>query len=90
VPSTNAIIVSSRGGVMRFIYSDALAPLVAEMTPREGDAQVLRRVSNVEPTADGRWTADMRLFDGGPVLGPFTLRQDALDAEVAYLHAKGL
>ena len=44
----------------------------------------IQRGSHVEPTADGRWTADLSPVDG-PVLGPFTSRADALAAETAWL-----
>lgn len=44
----------------------------------------IRRASHVEPTPDGRWTADMRPL-AGPVLGPFSTRSQALVAEVAWL-----
>ena len=65
-------------GRVSFIWSDELAAL------REiGDCSI-RRASHVEPTTDGRWTADMAP-SGGPVLGPFDLRGDALKAEVQWL-----
>ena len=64
-------------GVVTFIYHDALTNRL------DLGAVDMRRVSHVEPC--GRdWTADMSPV-GGPVLGPFTLRQDALDAEMAWL-----
>jgi hypothetical protein len=66
-------------GTSRFIYSDALAEIAREV----GDI-VIRRASHVEPTDDGQWKADL-LPVAGPVLGPFTTRQEALDAEVAWL-----
>lgn len=44
----------------------------------------IRRGSHVEPTEDGQWTADLAPC-GGPVLGPFSLRSEALAAEVAWL-----
>ena len=40
----------------------------------------IQRGSHVEPTEDGQWTADLSLVDG-PVLGPFSNRSTALDAE---------
>jgi hypothetical protein len=39
----------------------------------------------VEPTDDGKWTADMAPSDG-PILGPFVTRAEALDAESDWLH----
>ena len=44
----------------------------------------IQRGSHVEPTADGRWTADLSPVNG-PLLGPFALRTDALAAEQAWL-----
>ena len=42
------------------------------------------RASHVEPTPDGGWTADLAPT-GGPLLGPFALRSEALMAELAWL-----
>ena len=44
----------------------------------------IRRASHVEPDADGRWSADLAPV-GGPVLGPFGRRSEALDAEQDWL-----
>ena len=49
----------------------------------------IRRGSHVEPTADGRWTADLSPVDG-PVLGPFDKRKEALAAEVTWLNENWL
>lgn len=49
---------------------------------RELGATSIRRASHVEPTPDGDWTAAMV---GGPVLGPYPTRSEALAAEVAWL-----
>ena len=49
----------------------------------------IRRASHVEPTADGRWQADLSPV-GGPVLGPFVGRSLALAAEQAWLSANWL
>lgn len=46
----------------------------------------IARASHVEPTPDGRWTADLRPV-GGPVLGPRGHRSEALEAERAWLEA---
>jgi hypothetical protein len=48
-----------------------------------GSLQIARG-SHVEPTADGRWTADLGPVNG-PVLGPFPTRSQALTAERAWL-----
>lgn len=44
----------------------------------------IQRASHVEPTVDGRWTADLSPVDG-PVLGPFACRSRALEAEIDWL-----
>jgi hypothetical protein len=44
----------------------------------------IRRASHVEPSDDGRWLADLSPV-GGPVLGPFDVRTDAISAEVSWL-----
>lgn len=46
-----------------------------------GDQQI-ERASQVEPDAQGRWWA--QILDG-PLLGPFSLRSEALAAEVDWL-----
>lgn len=44
----------------------------------------IARASHVEPDAQGRWWADLAL-SGGPVLGSFSRRGEALAAERAWL-----
>jgi hypothetical protein len=44
----------------------------------------ITRASHVEPGPDGRWSADLRPV-GGPVLGPFDRRSQALEAEQDWL-----
>ena len=44
----------------------------------------IRRGSHVEPTSDGQWTADLSPVNG-PLLGPFSHRSRALDAEQQWL-----
>ena len=44
----------------------------------------IRRASHVEPTDDGQWTADLSPVDG-PILGPFPIRSQALEAEHKWL-----
>jgi len=68
-------------GTIRFIYDDALAPLLAL-----GESTV-RRASHVEPTTGG-WSADLSPVSG-PLLGPFALRSAALAAEVEWLQSHG-
>jgi len=61
------------------IYGDDLAGLI-----EQAETVSITRASHVEPTTEGQWTADLSPV-GGPVLGPFALRQTALDEEVAWL-----
>ena len=67
-------------GTVEFIYDDGLRSLL------ELGLATITRASHVEPTSDGRWTADLAPR-GGPILGPFALRQQALDAEREWLEA---
>ena len=69
-------------GTIRCLYDESL-PL-GEL----GHLQI-RRGSHVEPNADGAWYVDLSP-SGGPLLGPFPLRTDALQAEVAWLEANWL
>lgn len=70
-------IVIDRHGVIRAVYDEAI-DLAAF-----GSLSITRG-SHVEPTADGRWTADLSVV-GGPLLGPFAHRSEALIAERAWL-----
>ena len=45
----------------------------------------IRRASHVEPDTEGRWHADLAPVSG-PVLGPFAVRREALEAERAWLN----
>ena len=67
-------------GTLEFIYADELRPLF------EAGELAIRRASHVEPTPDGRWHVDLAPV-GGAVLGPFNLREQALEAERAWLTA---
>ena len=69
------------GGQVLFIHDDDLAQGLAELGPLTTE-----RASYVEPTADGGWSADLAPV-GGPVLGPFPRRDQALSEEVAWLRA---
>jgi hypothetical protein len=71
-------VIIEADGTIRFIHHDALSGLL-----EHGEAKIVR-ASNVEPTEDARWTADMGP-SSGPVLGPFKTRGEALAAEVQWL-----
>jgi hypothetical protein len=70
-------------GTVEFLYEDGLRPLL------ELGSATITRASHVEPTPDSGWTADLSPRCG-PRLGPFTLRQEALDAERAWLETHRL
>lgn len=64
-------------GQVRCLYSETID--LAKL-----GALSIRRGSFVEPNEEGQWTADLAPV-GGPCLGPFRNRSDALAAEVAWL-----
>lgn len=74
------MLITIRSGVARMIHTDKL---------RLPGKRSIARASNVEPDANGRWTADMSPV-GGPLLNNkgrgFSTRQAALDAELAWLN----
>lgn len=49
-----------------------------------GKVRSIARASHVEPTNGNQWAADMGPV-GGPVLGPFAKRSEALEAEVKWI-----
>jgi hypothetical protein len=75
-------LVVTPAGTLRAIYSEAIDLTVF-------GAVAIRRASQVEPEAQGRWWADLRPV-AGPVLGPFDVRSLALDTELAWLEANWL
>jgi hypothetical protein len=70
-------LVVTRAGVVRAVYGEAI-----DLTALGNPAIV--RASHVEPDRQGRWHADLGPV-GGPVLGPFGRRSEALAAEAAWL-----
>jgi hypothetical protein len=70
-------LVVGADGVARCIYDEAL-------DLREIGTLKITRASHVEPDRDGFWWADMGP-SGGPVLGPFRSRTEALGAEREWL-----
>ena len=70
------IVISDRG-VARSIYSDDLD--LKSLGPLN-----IRRASHVEPNSVGQWLADLTPVSG-PVLGPFPMRSQALNAETDWL-----
>jgi hypothetical protein len=70
------LLIDSTGGV-KCIYCEAIE--LATL----GSLRI-KRGSNVEPDAQGKWWADLSPVSG-PKLGPFENRSLALAAEVAWL-----
>jgi hypothetical protein len=64
-------------GIMHFVHDDQLVELI-----EAGEAHVVR-ASNVEPMGV-QWIADLSPI-GGPALGPFRFRHDALRAEHTWI-----
>jgi hypothetical protein len=71
------VLISSSGSI-QFVYNDELVSVMDC-----GDYRI-KRASHVEPGADG-WVADMAPLLG-PILGPFKLRGQALEAELDWLN----
>jgi hypothetical protein len=69
----------SNSGTCRSVYDESVDLRVL-------GNPTIRRASHVEPTTDGRWTADLRPVHG-PALGPFPTRSQALAAEMTWLRA---
>jgi hypothetical protein len=70
------LVIDPQGRV-RLVYTEVLD--LSSLGPL-----VIQRASWVEPDASGHWQADLSL-SGGPTLGPFALRSDALRAEEQWL-----
>jgi hypothetical protein len=75
------LVVDPRGRVT-CLYDEAID--LASLGPLS-----IARASHVEPDVLGRWVADLAPA-GGPALGPFALRSEALAAERAWLEAHRL
>jgi hypothetical protein len=72
----------SPAGQSRCLYTEAIdLAALGSLT--------IARASHVEPIPDGRWNADMSPV-GGPILGPFPKRWQALAAEVAWMETNVL
>ena len=70
-------MIITPGGVVRAIYGEEI-PLNTLGT------LTITRASQVEPTPEGAWRVDLAPV-GGPSLGPYGQRSEALAAEVAWL-----
>jgi hypothetical protein len=75
--TTEMELVVDAVGDVRCVYGE-------ELELRELGKLQITRASHVEPDKDGFWWADMGP-SGGPVLGPFRNRTEALQAERGWL-----
>lgn len=75
-------LLITQEGTIRCLYDETL-PLT------ELGQLKIQRGSHVEPTPQGEWTADLSPV-GGPLLGPFCIRTDALRAETGWLRTHWL
>jgi hypothetical protein len=75
-------LVITPGGVVRCVYDEAF-DLAALGSP------AISRASHVEPDQQGCWSADLSPV-GGPKLGPFDRRSEALAAEHEWLETHWL
>ena len=70
-------LVVAPDGTVRAVYNEALdLATLGHLS--------IRRASHVEPTSKGRWQADLTPV-GGPVLGEYDRRSEALEAERTWL-----
>lgn len=76
------ILSISPQGDIRGIYTDDFPWLELGKT-------LVQRASHVEPDHLGLWWADLSM-SGGPKIGPFARRSDAIAAEVAWLERNRL
>jgi len=75
-------LVVDRCGTIRCLYDECLdLSALGRLT--------ITRASHVEPDSHGQWFADLAPV-GGPRLGPFGRRSEALAAEAAWLEAHRL
>ena len=75
-------MIVATNGSLRCLYDEAIdLAAIGRLS--------ITRASHVEPDEQGRWLADLSPLTG-PLLGPFILRSDALEAERAWLEAHWL
>jgi hypothetical protein len=75
-------LVIQPDGTVRAVYSEEI-DLSAFGHP------LMTRASHVEPDEQGCWHADLTPI-GGPILGSFPMRSEALDAELTWLRTHWL
>ena len=73
-------VVVDPDGTLQTLY-DELLDVTAFGLPH------IKRASHVKPTSEGVWTADLSPV-GGPTLGPYLRRSQALAAEVSWIDGR--
>ena len=76
-PKQQRLLLIMPDGTLKFLWEDTLATLL------DLGESVITRASYVEPEGT-QWFADLHPV-GGPKLGPFPLRNEALQAEINWL-----
>jgi hypothetical protein len=79
---TSIEVVVTPDGDTQMVFDDRL-------DLRDVGLMAIHRGSHVEPADCGQWTAELSPV-GGPTLGPFDRRGEALVAEVAWLQKNWL
>lgn len=75
----NEIILNfNKKGQMKSLYNE-------EFNLKEFGKTSIKRASHVEPTKEGKWTANLTPVNG-PILGPFNKRSEALKTEVDWIN----
>lgn len=75
-------MIINTAGIVACLYDETIElAAIGQLT--------IARASYVEPMADGQWCADLSPV-GGPQLGPFAVRSQALAAEIAWLESHWL
>jgi len=80
-PQGISLVVEPSGNI-RMVYDESI-------DLQQMGQVVIVRGSHVEPIPGGRWTADLSPV-GGPLLGPFLFRSQAIKAEIAWLECHWL
>ncbi|HUE74174.1 MAG TPA: hypothetical protein VMP01_25050 [Pirellulaceae bacterium] len=75
-------VVITASGQVRYVYDEAVD--LSDL-----GRSTISRASHVEPDEQGQWLADLSPV-GGPCLGPFPLRSEALTAERHWLESHWL
>ena len=74
------IVHIDKMGTIECLYTESLdLPEIGKLS--------IRRASYIEPDGNGEWIADLSPVHG-PIIGPFSKRSDALQAEIKWLNQR--